>query len=268
MFIESKKGFAIIPYEDIKGTKQEVINHGLINTHGYEVYYQTWYHARVDGGPDRRYKNNHPIYSIRRYQIGLKFLTANKSVFLIFDTDNAVKNFSNIISQQAIFPIAKNDIKFLSWKDQKQKKSIEVVTYILAGIIVFCASFLLEILFKVPSWKLWDGFLIFPAIAFFGTLFVVTLPVGVVAWGTGLLHRALKKKPITIVSILSIMAIVLAVFTYLMVMTFLENTGAFYRQARFYYDWSEIIRLVLWGLVSTGIGIFIHILTVRDSNNR
>lgn len=80
MFVESKKGFAIIPYEEIKWTKQQVINHGLTNTHGYEVYSQTWYHSRVDGGPDRRYKNNYPIYSIRRYQCCLEFLKSDTTL--------------------------------------------------------------------------------------------------------------------------------------------------------------------------------------------
>lgn len=265
MFLESKKGFAIIPYEDIKWSKQEIINHGLTNTHGYEVYYQTWYHARVDGGPDRRYKSNYPIYSILRYQISLKFLKADKSFYLIFDKGDTAKNFSNIISQKDSFPIATDDIKLLSWKDQKQKKCVEVVSNILAGIIVFCASILLEILFNVPSWELWDGFLIFPAIAFIGTLFVVSLPVGVIAWGTGVFYRTVKNKPKTLVPILSIVAVVLVVFTYLMTINFLEEIGFIHRQSHFYYGQLEALRLVFWGLVSTVIGIFAHTQTTRDS---
>ncbi len=258
MFLESKKGFAIIPYEDIKWSIQEVINHGLTNTHGYEVYYQTWYHARVDGGPDRRYKSNYPIYSIRRYQIGLKFLKADKSIYLIFEKGDTAKNFSNIISQKDSFPIATNDIKLLSWKDQKQKKIAEFVSYILAGIIFFCTSVLLEILFKVPSWELWNGFLFFPIIAIIGTLFVVSLPVGVMAWGIGLLHRTEKKKPKAMVSILSIVAVALVVFAYLITMNYLEDIGFIHRQSQFYYGQLEVFRFVSWGLVSTGIGIFIY----------
>lgn len=265
MFLESKKGFTVIPYENINWSKQEVINHGLTNTHGYEVYYQTWYHARVDGGPDRRYKNNYPVYSICRYQISLKFLTADKFIYLIFENDDTATNFSNIISQKASFPIATDDVKLLSWIDQKQKKSAEVVSNILAGFIVFCSSILLEILFNVPFWELWDGFLIFPAIAFIGTLFVVSLPVGVIAWGTGLLHRSAKKKPKTILPILSIVAVALMVFTYLMTMNFLEEVGFIYRQSHLFYGQLEVLRLVFWGLVSTGVGMFIHTLTTRDS---
>ena len=188
----------------------------------------------------------------------MKFLKADKSIYLIFEKGDTAKNFSNIISQKDSFPIATNDIKLLSWKDQKQKKIAEFVSYILAGIIFFCTSVLLEILFKVPSWELWNGFLFFPIIAIIGTLFVVSLPVGVMAWGIGLLHRTEKKKPKAMVSILSIVAVALVVFAYLITMNYLEDIGFIHRQSQFYYGQLEVFRFVSWGLVSTGIGIFIY----------
>ena len=112
--MESKKGFTVIPYEDVKWTKQNIINRGLTNTHGYEVYYQTWYHARVDGGPDRRFKENHPIYAIRRYQLSLKFMTADKLVYLIFDKAGDAKTIGSIISQNNSKQIAENNVKPIS----------------------------------------------------------------------------------------------------------------------------------------------------------
>ena len=114
LFLESKKGFTVIPYEDVKWTKQNIINRGLTNTHGYEVYYQTWYHARVDGGPDRRFKENHPIYAIRRYQLSLKFMTADKLVYLIFDKAGDAKTIGSIISQNNSKQIAENNVKPIS----------------------------------------------------------------------------------------------------------------------------------------------------------
>ena len=261
LFLESKKGFAIIPYENMRWTKQDVINHGLTNTHGYEVYYQTWYHARVDGGPDRRFKENHPIYSIRRYQLSLKFLSVNKFIYLIFDNTVDVNNIGNIISQKAGSNIIGNDIKLLSWTKQRNNSRSEVTLYVLSGIIILCTSLLLECLFKVPTWELWDGFLIFPLIAAVGALFVVTLPVGLESWLLGSLHCTLLKKPKIIIPVLTGIAVVLGVITYVMGTGFLEN----YRYIHFYYDWSEIVNLVLWCLISFGIGYFIYYLTTKNS---
>ena len=264
MFIESKRGFAIIPYEEIKWTKQEVINHGLTNTHGYEVCYQTWYHSRVDGGPDRRYKNNHPIYSIRRYQCSLNFLKSNRCVYFIFDSNSAAKDFGGIISQKASFQIAKEKVNLLSWNAQKKKKQREIILHILAGMIVLCASVILELLFNVPTWELWDGFLILPIIAVVGTLFIVTLPIGLMSWGLGFMHRYARKKPALIISMLSIVSIISAVFTYFMSIDFLEAVGAFNRYSILYHGELEIIRLVFWGIVSTTIGVLIHTRTAKQ----
>lgn len=266
LFLESKKGFAIVPYENMRWTKQDVINHGLNNTHGYEVYYQTWYHARVDGGPDRRFKENHPIYSIRRYQLSLKFLSANKYIYLIFDNNNDTKTIGNIISQKAGTKILGNDIKLLSWAKQRNSSRNEVVLYILSGVIILCTALLLERLFKVPTWGLWDGFLILPVIAAIGTLFVVTLPVGLESWLLGSLHCKLRGKPKIIIPILTGVAIALVFLTYVMSVGFLENVDFFNRHIHFYYDWSEILNLVLWCLISFGVGYFIYYLTTKNSD--
>ncbi len=263
LFLESKRGFAIIPYEDIKWTRQDVINHGLTNTHGYEIYYQTWYHARVDGGPDRRFKENHPIYSIRRYQLCLKFLTAGKSIYLIFETKGDSLTFGNIISQKANTIISKDGAKLLSWNKQKKKSRNEVLLYILAGVIIVCTSLLLEQLFKVPTWTLWDGFLIFPLLAGAGALFVVTLPVGIISWLLGLLHGVVREKPAIGVSVFSGVAVIGVALTYVMTMGFLGDVDFFFRNMHFYYDWSEIINLVVWCLISSGIGYFIYYLSSK-----
>ena len=265
LLLESKKGFAIVPYENIRWTKQDVINHGLTNTHGYEVYYQTWYHARVDGGPDRRFKENHPIYTIRRYQLSLKFLLANNIIYLIFDNNNDAKNIGNIISQKASSKILGNDVKLLSWSEQRKKTRNEIVLSVLSFIIILCTSLLLEWLFKVPSWELWNGFLIFPLVAAVGALFVVTLPVGLESWLLGTLHRSLLKKPKIIIPVLAGVAVALAIITYVIGAKFLENVGFFSGYTHFYYDWSEIINLVLWCLISFGIGYFIYYLTKKNT---
>ena len=78
------------------------------------------------------------------------------------------------------------------------------------------------------------------------------------AWGIGLLHRTEKKKPKAMVSILSIVAVALVVFAYLITMNYLEDIGFIHRQSQFYYGQLEVFRFVSWGLVSTGIGIFIY----------
>lgn len=261
MFLESKRGFAIVPYKNLKWTKQDVINYGLTNTHGYEVYYQTWYHARVDGGPDRRFKENHPIYSIRRYQLGLNFLTANKSVYLIFDNNDDAKNLGNIIAQKANSKVLGNDITRLSWSKQRNSSLIKLTLNILSGMIFLFTSFLLEWVFNVPSWELWDGFLILPIIAAAGALFVVALPVGLEAWLLGSIQYKLRGKPQIIITILAGVAIALAILIYMIGAEFFENID-------FYYDWAEIINLVVWCLISSGIGILIYHFNSKNMLNK
>lgn len=265
LFLESKKGFAIVPYENIRWTKQDVINHGLTNTHGYEVYYQTWYHARVDGGPDRRFKENHPIYSIRRHQLSLKFLLANKFIFLIFDNNDDAKNIGNIISQKAGTKILGNNIKHLSWAKQRKSSRNEVVLYILSGIIILCTSLFLEYLFKVPTWELWNGFLLFPLIAAVGALFVVTLPVGLESWMLGYFHCRFREKPKIIIPVFAGVAAVLAIITYVMGAGLFENNDSFFLHTHFYYDWTEIFNRYVWCLISFGFGYFIYYLTTKNT---
>ena len=263
LFLESRHGFAIVPYEKIKWSKQDVINHGLTNAHGYEVYYQTWCHARVDGGPDRRFKENHPIYSIRRYQISLKFPSVNKSIYLIFDNIKDRVTLGKIISQKADSCIIGDEIKLLSWTNQRNSSRNEVTLHILSGIIILCTSLLLERLFKVPSWKLWDGYLILPLIAVVGTLFVVTLPVGIESWLLGSLHSKLRKKPKIIISILAGVAVALATINCVMGDGLFEKDDFPYEYTYFVYDVSEIINLVLWCLISFGVGYFIYYKTSK-----
>ena len=258
LFLESKKGFAIIPYEDIRWARQDVINHGLTNTHGYEIYYQTWYHARIDGGPDRRFKENHPIYSIRRYQLSLKFLAANKFIYLLFETKEDSQTLCNILSQKASINNAKDGAKLLSWNKQKKKSRNDVVLSIFAGVIILCSSLLLELLFKIPTWELWDGFLIFPLVAGVGALLVVTLPVGIISLLLGLLHGVVRDKPAIGISVFSGMSVVLVTLTYLMIFGAPNDVGFFFRDTSLYFDWSEKINLVLWCLISSGIGYLIY----------
>lgn len=106
MLVENNKGFAVIPYSSLSVSSKEVLNGRLTDSHGHEVYYQTWYHARVDGGPDRRFNSNWPLYSICRYQVKLQVKnTSDSAVYLMFDKEDDANNLIKIIRY---FPKRKN----------------------------------------------------------------------------------------------------------------------------------------------------------------
>lgn len=101
MFIENKNGFVIIPYDNVKTTHKRISNGDLRRTYGYETTYSTWYHSRKDGGPDRRFKENFQLFTIRRYQsiISIKGLTT--PLCLILDNSSDSNAFKDIISQSS-----------------------------------------------------------------------------------------------------------------------------------------------------------------------
>ncbi len=99
MFVENKNGFVIIPYDNVKLSHSIITNGDMRRTYGYEIAYSTWYHARIDGGPDRRFKENFQIYTIRRYQSIISIMGLAKPLCLILDNSSDYKKLKEIVTQ-------------------------------------------------------------------------------------------------------------------------------------------------------------------------
>ena len=97
VFVEDKKGFAIIPYENINISHSFVYNSKLTRTYGYKVNQANWYHSRIDGGPDRRYKDNFQFYTILRHQATISINGCSKSIYLLFETPKDYNAIAKII---------------------------------------------------------------------------------------------------------------------------------------------------------------------------
>ena len=103
MFFENKKGFVIIPYNNVKTTHNKVRNGDLRRTYGYETTYSTWYHSRKDGGPDRRFKENFQLFTIRRYQTIISIKGVTKPFCLILDNSSDTNALKEIISPKNLY---------------------------------------------------------------------------------------------------------------------------------------------------------------------
>ena len=86
IFVENRKGFVLIPYENIKISYDSIYNSGLTRTYDYRVVQTNWYHSRLDGGPDRRFKENFQMYTIIRHQATISVDGFPKSIYLTFET--------------------------------------------------------------------------------------------------------------------------------------------------------------------------------------
>ncbi len=99
IFVQDKKGFVVVPYEKIKIFHDNIYNEGLSRTYGYNVVRTSWYHSRIDGGPDRRFKENFQIYTIHRHQATLHIEGFPKPIYLLFETHNDYDVIANVIKK-------------------------------------------------------------------------------------------------------------------------------------------------------------------------
>lgn len=99
IFVENRKGFVVIPYENIKISQELVYNSGLTRTYDYNVVQTNWYHSRLDGGPDRRFKENFQMYTILRHQATISIDGFSKPIYLMFETPYDYNAIAKVIEK-------------------------------------------------------------------------------------------------------------------------------------------------------------------------
>lgn len=107
VFVENKKGFVVIPYKNLTISHDFVYNSGLTRTYDYRVVQTTWYHSRLDGGPDRRFKENFQMYTILRHQATISIDGFPKPMYLMFETPYDYNAIAKVIEKQETKPSKK-----------------------------------------------------------------------------------------------------------------------------------------------------------------
>lgn len=112
VFIEDRKGFVILPYNLFKTSYLQIYNGRLSQTYGYHVAGTSWYHSRIDGGPDRRFKENFQLYTIIRHQVEIKITGYNKPLYFILETTYDYKALFKILNKRYNYdPYSKSNLK-------------------------------------------------------------------------------------------------------------------------------------------------------------
>lgn len=104
----------LIPYTTLRCYYMRVYNRGVHA--GYEVTGKTWYHARIDGGPDLRYNNNYQIDIICRHQVSVYLKDKHGELLsFMFDTEYDAKQFVGLFSTskkgQKALSVAREDVE-------------------------------------------------------------------------------------------------------------------------------------------------------------
>ncbi len=100
IYIENRKSFVVIPYENIVISHNVVYNDELRSTYGYTVVRTSWYHSRIDGGPDRRFKENFQLFTILRHQATISIKGYPKPIYLLFETIDDYNTIAKVIKKQ------------------------------------------------------------------------------------------------------------------------------------------------------------------------